>query len=354
MEFRVLDTSYKDIQALDSFESFIWTDRYSAWGDFEIMLAPTAENLSFLQPDNYLWSGDSEHTMIIEDVRITTDIETGNKLIITGRSLESILERRIIWGQVMLNGNFQQCIKRLLDDSIIAPTDSSRRISNFIFRFSEDSAITELKVDSQFTGTNLYEAIKKLCDERNIGFKVILSDDNEFIFSLYAGEDRSYNQIKNPYVIFSPNFENLINSNYFASRRELKTITLVAGEGEGAERKHVEVSVDSGSDSGLNRRELYTDARDLSTNNGEISQEVYKQNLIQRGKSQLSENVIVKAFEGNVDTLYKYIYGRDFFMGDIVQIANEYGIEATSRITEIVRSENEEGVSIFPTFVTIE
>ena len=46
-------------------------------------------------------------------------------------------------------------------------------------------------------------------------------------------------------------------------------------------------------------------------------------------------------------------YGEDFFNGDVVQIANEYGHETKARILEIVMSENEEGTSVYPTFKTI-
>ena len=45
-----------------------------------------------------------------------------------------------------------------------------------------------------------------------------------------------------------------------------------------------------------------------------------------------------------------FTYGVDFFMGDIVQIANEYGHETKSRIVELITSESEEGVSTYPTF----
>jgi len=354
MEFRILDENFIDVDVVDVFSSFIWTDRYSAFGDFDMATAPSPHNLASLKPDRYIWSLESDRLMIIEDIRITTDIESENQLIITGRSLESILERRIIWVQTQLSGNFQNGIKKLLDDAIINPTDPTRRIDNFIFQPSTDPAITSLTISVQFTGTNLYEAIKGLCDDRNIGFKITLSSDNEFVFSLYAGVDRSYAQFTNPYVIFSPEFDNLLNSNYFYSKANLKTVTLSAGEGEGLERRTVEVAIESGAESGLSRREMYTDARDISSNNGEILDQDYEDQLAQRGRNYLAENVIIKAFEGNVDTSNMYIFGKDFFMGDIIQIVNEFGIESTSRITEIVRSQNEEGIQVFPTFVTIE
>jgi hypothetical protein len=353
MEFRVLDTTFRDVHILDAFESFIWTDRYSEYGDFEVCLAPTAENLDFLRQDYYIWSGETDRVMIIEDVRVQSDAEDGSKLIVTGRSLESLLERRIVWDQTILSGDFQAGIERLLRENVVSPADPARAAPGMIFEYSDDSAISALTINTQFTGQSIYDAVKKLCDANNLGFKVTLTDGNEFALSLYSGADRSYGQIQNPYVVFSPNFDNLINSNYFASKRELKTVTLVAGEGEGLARTKVAVEIESGAGIGWERRELYTDARDLSSNNGEVPSATYLKNLEQRGRNKLAENVVVKTFEGRADTLSKFVYGRDFFLGDIVQIANEYGVEAASRVTEVVRSRDAEGFEVFPTFATV-
>ena len=41
-------------------------------------------------------------------------------------------------------------------------------------------------------------------------------------------------------------------------------------------------------------------------------------------------------------------------LGDIVQIENEYGIQATARILEIIDCEDESGYSTVPTFSTWE
>lgn len=259
MELIVLDTSLKMLSVLDTFESLIWTERYSAYGDFEVYTSINDSILEILKDDYYLWLKESDQTMIVEDRKIESDAENGNHFTVTGRSLESILERRIIWKQTILSGNFQNGIKKLLDENIINPSDASRKVERLIFEASTDPAITGLTVDAQFTGDNLYDAIKKLCDSKNIGFRIKLSDDNKFVFKLYAGADRSYDQFTNPYVIFSPKFENVINTNYLESKKTLKTVTLVAGEGEGADRKTTTVACSSGAGTGLNRRELYTD-----------------------------------------------------------------------------------------------
>lgn len=352
MDLTVLNTNLDAISIVDTYESFIWTDRYYKYGDFELYAAMREGILDFIRQDYYLQSRDSDHVMIIEKLLISSDVEDGNHITITGRSLESILDRRIIWGQKTLSGNLQNGIKTLLNESIISPSDKNRKIDNFVFEASDDPAITKLTIEAQYTGDNLYDVIQKICEERSIGFKVTLNDKKQFVFKLYAGTNRSYDQTEVPYVVFSPNFENIINSNYVESKSSLKNITLVGGEGEGAARKYTTV----GSGSGLNRRELFTDARDISSDigNGNVLTDAeYTAQLKQRGNEKLAENTDITSFEGQVETTVMFRYGEDFFNGDVVQIANEYGHETTARILEIVISENEEGTSVYPTFKTI-
>ena len=170
-----------------------------------------------------------------------------------------------MWGQKILSGNFQNGVETLLNENIISPTDANRKIENFIFKASTDPYIVALKIDAQYTGDNLYDVIKALCEEAGIGFKVTLNSSKQFVFELYHGSNRSYNQEENPYVIFSPKYDNIINSNYIESKASLKNVTLIGGEGEGAERRYTTVGVASG----LDRRELFTDARDISSDIGD-------------------------------------------------------------------------------------
>lgn len=352
MDLTILNTNLDAVAIVDTYESFIWTDRYYKYGDFELYTAMRDGLLEHIKQDYYIQTRESEHVMIIEKLLISSDVEDGNHITITGRSLESILDRRIIWGQKTLSGNLQNGIKALLNESIISPSDNNRKISNFLFEASSNPAITSLTIDAQYTGDNLYDVIQKICEERDIGFKITLNDNKQFVFKLYAGTDRSYDQTVVPYVVFSPNFENIINSNYVESKSSLKNVTLIGGEGEGSARKYATV----GSGSGLNRRELFTDARDISSDVGDgvvLTDAEYTAQLKQRGNEKLAENTDITSFEGQVETSIMFKYGEDFFNGDVVQIANEYGHETKARILEIVTSENEEGISVYPTFKTI-
>lgn len=352
MDLTVLNTNLEAVAVLDVYESFIWTDRYYEYGDFELYTMMSSDILSVLKEDYYIRNRDSEHVMIIEDIRIQSDIERGTHITVTGRSLESILNRRIIWGQKTISGNLQNGIETLLNECIIKPSNSDRKIENFIFEKTDDPNITGLKIEAQYTGDNLYTVIQTICSKYNIGFKITLNDNNQFVFKLYAGADRSYDQVANPYVVFSPNFENILNSNYLESKSALKNVTLVGGEGEGSARRYATV----GSAKGLNRRELFTDARDISSqvqNGVTLTANEYNAQLQQRGSEKLAENTEVMSFEGEAETTVMYKYGIDFFNGDIVQFANEYGHEGKARILEIIMSEDESGASVYPTFSTI-
>ena len=262
MDIYVLDKSFNKLTIIDTYRSVLWIDRYNKPGEIELFMDADVEVLKFLVQGNYLTQKDSEHLMIIEGVKIETSTDEGNHYTITGRSLESILDRRIIWNQTDFNNvSLQSAVQRLLNESIISPAIAARKIPNFIFKPSTDTKITSLKLTAQYTGDNILEVLEKICEDAKIGFKITLDTNNRFVFELYSSIDRSYDQTTNTYVVFSPDFDNIINSNYYESEVAYKNVTLVAGEGEGSARKTVTV----GTASELDRIELYTDARDIQS-----------------------------------------------------------------------------------------
>lgn len=360
-----LDKKYNSRDAIDSFKSMIWTDRYSSCGEFELHIPAEYGGLTRFHEGDYLWVEDSDRLMILESINLQTDSENGDYIILSGRSLESILDRRIIWGPTVLTGNFQEGIKTLLTRNVISPSIASRAIPNFSFRESTDPRITELTVEAQYFGENLYEEIEHLCQEKDVGFQVLPIGEGGFEFSLFCGTDRSYDQIENPWVVFAPNYENLFSSNYLYSRKEMKNATLVGGQGENWSRATVEVTSDNSS--GLDRREMFTDASSMTNDTSGIEnddtltdeekQEIvaalnsqYIEQLSQRGKEDLANTAITEVFDGEVDTSVQYVYRKDFYLGDIVQIENDYGLEAATRVSEVVISHDESGKTIVPTF----
>lgn len=356
MDIYVLNREFETVAVVDNYISEIWTDRYWEPGDFEIQVPSSKENLDIFKEDYYLWMAQSEHIMVIEDITLQSDAENGSTILVAGRSIESVLDRRIVWKQTSLNGDLQNAVQRILNENAISPSDSSRKISALSFKASTDEKVTSLTIDTQYTGDTVLDIIQDLCKQNDIGFKITMPSDGQWVFELYAGANRTYDQTENPYIIFSPNFENLMNSNAYSSKKDYKTVALVGGEGEGSERKMTTVSVEGGSLSDLDRRELFVDARDVSSSvdGGTLTTEQYYEKLSQRGKEKLSEYKVTNTFEGEAETSRSFQYGTDFKMGDIVQNENEYGQTFTSRITEYIWSESESEQKQYPTFTVIE
>lgn len=255
MDIYIYDTSFQLVAIIDVYDSFIWVERYSDYGDFELYLPMDSNAIQYLKADYYVEIRESDRTMIIEDIQIDTDIDEGPLLKVSGRSLESILDRRIVWKQTLISNKMPgEVIHQLLNENIIEPTDESRRIDGFAYESRGLSYENISKIQSiQFTGDNLYDIVKSISDAYGFGFKITgptLQERSEgnvcFHFELFQGVNRSYtrddgtDQLVIPHVIFSPNFDSLLNSSYYESHRNHKTIALVAGQGEGVDRVMIE------------------------------------------------------------------------------------------------------------------
>ena len=367
MEATLLNLNFEAVGIIDQYKTFIWTDRYDEAGDFEIHIRMNKDLPSTMLKEYYLWCPASEHLMIIESRYIESDSEQGAFFVAMGRSLETLLERRIVWNKTTfqidantgVKPNLQNGIKKLITENVINPSIEARKIPNFIFEESTDEKITSLTFEAQYYGEDLYTIVTNLCKENEIGFKITLNDQNQFVFKLYAGADRSYRQIKNPYVIFSPNYDNVINTNYLDTTKGYKNVTLVAGEMEtnDAGEEVARETYVQGFASGVDRREIFTDASSITYDDGDggvLSAEAYKAHLRQKGIDTLIENVYVTAFEGELDSSRMYKYGEDYSIGDIVQLENEYGQEGRAYISEYVVACDEKGLSTYPTFKTIQ
>lgn len=386
MEALILDRNFDAIALVDAFNSFIWTDRYNTYGDFEYYAPIDMQPIDSFQKNYYMYQKKSDRLMIIEDLSITTDSETGTFLTVSGRSLESILERRVVWYRTVIDGNLQNGIKQLLDENFISPEDEVRKIANLRFKESTDPRVTELTMQGDYLGENIYDIIVSVCQLNDLGFRITYDGTKYFDFELYYGEDRSYDQDKNPWVVFSPTFENLSDSSYFSSDAALKTAALVMGS-DSYEEGQVVIEVVGVEASGLDRREEMVDASGIPTPSDSVNEEAirergeskgwseskiqaqidrekeialqqsteeYYAQLEQSGQESLAETYVTEAFEGEIDATRQYIYEKDFFIGDIVQIRNEYGMEASSRITEVVRCHDLNGETLTPSFTVVE
>lgn len=343
MQLGVYDKDFLQIDNIDSFSSLIWTKRYRETGDFEIKIPLENEKdiPGWAKCDNYISlreDVEEGYYMIIDRVEVSVDEEDGNILTISGKSLDVILNRRIVWEQTSYTNKTSDVISHLLRSAIIEPSLEARRIKNFVFQ-SPPSAYVFSTVNTQYTGDNLLTAIRGLADIDDYGISVLYDDNKgQFICELYKGTDRSFDQSNSNAVLFSTDLGNLISSNYLESTEDYRNVVLAMGQGTGSSRTRYIL----GDVSGLDRREYYKDARDVSTSNA----------LEQRANEALKEHRIQELLDGEV-TSDIYQYGTDYFVGDIVQIRNSLGIERKARVIEVIFSQDSSGETIYPTVEVI-
>lgn len=67
----------------------------------------------------------------------------------------------------------------------------------------------------------------------------------------------------------------------------------------------------------------------------------------------MTEYISVTSFAGEIITGISYTYKKDYNLGDIVTILNEYGISMNARITEVLENQDESGYKMEPTFENI-
>lgn len=349
MDILVLNSKFDILDTIDEYESCIWNIKYIEAGDCELYLEANDKNTRLLAPNNCLvrdkdmTANGMKNVMIIETVNIKTDVVNGDHLLVKGHDLKSLAGRRIIWQQTNLDGLLEVEVRRLLNENLINPSNPARRIPGII--------LAELKgykdvIRQQVTGTNLLDYMVDLFKSFGIGWDIYVNSDGKMVVYMYKGIDRSIEQDTYPHVEFSPENENLLNSDYALSYEKYKNVALVAGEGEGKNRKCASV----GTAAGLNRYELYVDQRDASTNNGEISESEYMEILKESGVEKLATYTPDERLDGEIEPYGMYVYGRDYTLGDYVSVIGPYGATTKSQVLSVIESYSDEGASVIPTF----
>lgn len=343
--------NYQKTAIIDDATSIIWVRRFQNAGEFEIYIHATKELFAlFMQEELLITRHDiPESAMIPEKVELTTDSENGNYLIISGKSAESILGRRIIPRITTYSGTVEICIRYLVGVNLITMPDSNRRKIRLL-EFSEAHGYPET-IDKQVTGKNLLETISDICITYGYGFQLAFTGE-KFIFDVYKGIDRSLHQSENQRVIFSPEFKNIGNTSYIYDKSTYYNSATIAGEGEGKDRKIHTVFRDTEKAKGLSLREKWIDARNTSSNaeEGELSPEQYESIMRQQATEELERCKPTVEFSGEILNTGMYQLGVDYWLGDTISIVNEFGISGTAIVTEITEVEDETGYKITPTF----
>ncbi|MBS4536802.1 siphovirus ReqiPepy6 Gp37-like family protein [Clostridium sp. D2Q-14] len=345
MEIYVFDKNLNFIDTIDKFTSLQWIRKYHESGKFELHCPVTDHNIKTLLRDNIIWIQGSDEVGKIEYRNLSVDNQGQENIKINGRFMTSILDRRIMYSTEQRNNKEVELIMRSVVDRNCINTTIERKLP---IELGQLKGFQE-KINYQKSYGNLLEEISILSETSDIGFFIRTDLENlKHYFETYKGKDRTINQDINSPVVFSREYDNLYEQDYTDSGYDLRTTALVAGEGEGSARQTTEVN---DSYSGLDRYELYVDARDIQQTVDDVTMSgtEYINLLKQRGLEKLSEYKDIQTFEGKIIS-NNYIYKEDYDLGDIVTIMDKkWNVIVNSRITEVSEIYENGKIEIVPT-----
>lgn len=359
MELYLLDALYRKEHLFDRFESLIWTERFSTFGDFKLIIESTPKTRSLFKTGALLGLSESYRMMIAESVEDKTDDDGRRVLEVQGPSVESFMKHRAAAIRYSLNNPAHYAdwtitnppadvvreIVRLSTSAFALDSfDSISFLRDTSERFSPQENVLEPPdpITFKVPAAPLYDVVKELCDTWQMGFRFVKPHAGAALyFEVYCGNNRTSGQSSRTPVIFSPELDNLQNITSLRTIENAKNVAYVFSPA-GFEIVRPE-SVDPYS-FGFERRVLVVSADDVAEGTPNASQI-----LRQRGFEALLQAKAVHAFDGEINQNSRYTYGVDYSVGDLVEIRNIDGVANQMRVTEQIFVSDREGDRSYPT-----
>ena len=317
------------VGVVDDYESFSFTRKYSDCGEWQLVLNGNTKHAKLIKDMDYISMGPGVSGVVEQ---IENNVGENNQIIYSGSELKRITSSRIVMpptnsAYLTIKKHPALVILDILNTQIADCEDANRNIPNTRI---DSSIIVDKTQKIEYDGRfgNVYEEIASIATAYGIGWYAAIEPKQsnnqyaEIVFYVYHGIDRSKNQSTNSRFILRYSNDNIEQSDY-QYIDTIPTTALVAGKGEGINRKTYIVNDTA---RGLNRKEVYIDARDVED----------ETLLPQRGKEKLAEYGDKNSYQITLSRNLSKQYHSAFELGDIGTIQDDLlDIEIDFRLTEI-------------------
>lgn len=403
MDLYTLNGSFKRQDMIEEFDSLIWTERFYGDSECEVVVPLQKEFINTLAAGTFLAIEQSREPMHIE----TLSIEEG-KIKVTGISICSWLNNRFvrtsddhrqrIWK--IVNQKPQQVLRTIVNQMC---TDASDYLHNRkdmglgSAARAKELIIPGLKLESYNVKSDpdnkvakvaveygpVYDALRKIAEQHKIGMQVYLNlDDLSLRFRTYKGTNRTTNQDKNKPIRFSPVMDSLAKASELRSIADFKT--LIYSYASDLEKIDVDPSdapghVDmrdiqttpgvarqgkTGAYTGFDLRAAMTLEGDIKIQNDldhdhhvdglALKQKELRDILDDRALKELKQHPNIRSVDGEVAPTNLFLYGRDYALGDLIEVQGPSGFSDVSRVTEYIRSQDSSGENSYPTVEAVD
>lgn len=342
---------------IENFESFIWTERYDSYGDFQLVSEYNSSNSSKLTVNSYIGFDMSDRIMIVKKVTKEQSEDGSIKLKVEGKSFESIFMDRVASVNLSsanwtLSGAAGEIIRLMVQNTCVAGAPTA---NDLIFGLETHNLAAGVPTSFQVKrGSNLYDKMREIAIAYGLGFRVTYDVQYQpppvsgsviynapLVFDVYQGVDLTtgYNSVK-----FSDDNDTLFNSTSISSEDGYKNVAYVYSN------THTYVLNENLPSlyPGFSHKPIFVDATDITTTAGD-----YVSLLSARGRQALSEYNKSLLVDGQVNPDGIYTYKQDYNLGDLVLIKSITGDQQTSMVTEYIWTYDSDGLNGYPTLTAI-
>jgi hypothetical protein len=309
-----------------------------------------------LKPGTLLAITESYRVMKVETFEDTTDAEGRQILSLKGRSLEAILDNRVAISALtdlttdpkwVLAGTATNIARQIFHDICIVGTISPTDVIPYVIEGSifpvdtiaEPTEIIGLEYDPQ----SVYSVLSSTANLYDFGFRLVRNFDlSQLYFDVYMGSDRTTQQSILPAVVFAPNLDNLRNTTELTTSANYKNVAYVISPVGHAIVVPDLIDPDI---EGFDRHVLLVKADDITDTDPPTATAL----MIQRGNEELARNRQFSAFDGEISQDSGYQYGRDYNLGDLVELRNVDGATSNMQVTEQIFVSDRDGERSYPT-----
>lgn len=372
---------------VDEFQSVIWTERYSAAGEVQLVVPAEPPYPDMLSEGTHLGLVGTDEVMKLK----TASIDQG-LLTVVGKSMVDFLDERIHWMKTadatqpigdytVDSGKLGEIISDRVDKMVINPVPmSGSPWANLNLQWELDK-IPGLQLGAIDHGGTakrwtvpvgpLYSVIQQLAEKDGLGISLYLelADAEEgyvLRFVTYRGVDRTSTQTVNELIRLTPNMETLSGLKEVHSIDGYKNVVYVNYKNQISVHYEDPANIPVGFD----RRVMVTDAvgepvghtvydtynrfRGGSYYNGayqyfDITASDITAFREQNARDALANHNYIRALDGQISQNNPYKFGTDYGMGDILELESLTGIINKARVTEYIRTQDKTGVREYPT-----
>lgn len=358
MPLRIMTRDFQLLDEVDRYSSLQITRSWHGIGQIELVINRYLKGADKLNrgcivfPHNDLNKG---YIIRHKEIELDEDGKATENWVIRAQSLKSWFADRLTIppvgkSQDVITADAETIMRHYVQNNAINPLDPNDIIPDLVM--SENLHRGE-QIEWQSRYKVLSEEMIEIGLLSGLGWNIEIDfEAKKFVFVVLESRDLSVNQSDNPPAIFSPEFGTLKQLSYVESELDYKNFAVVAGQGEGAERRIVTV----GDAIGADRRVLFVDARDIEEETDDdppkpIPIEEIEERLRNRGLQKLAEHQQEIFLEGQASSKSRLIYGKDWDLGDIGTLQNkEWGVTLDARITEVKEIYEPGKIEIEPTF----